>query len=111
MIEVLVALVVAVAAMALLSAGFATGARASTASEGATRAALLAQQVITEYETGEAAPTQSVRRTSGEASAESRVEAGGTGLTLVTVTVRWDERGQERKYVVTRLLRERTTTP
>ena len=52
LIEVLVALVVAVAAMALLSQGFTTGARASTTAQFATRAALLAQRVVTDFETG-----------------------------------------------------------
>jgi len=49
LIEVLVALVVAVAAMTLLSQGFSTGARASTSAQYATRAAILAQRVITDF--------------------------------------------------------------
>jgi prepilin-type N-terminal cleavage/methylation domain-containing protein len=53
LIEVLVALVVAVAAMTLLAQGFTTGARASVNSQYATRAALLAQRVITDFETGQ----------------------------------------------------------
>ena len=61
LIEVLVALVVAVAAMSLLAQGFTTGARASTTAQHATRAALLAQR--------------SMRRRSA-----SRIDKAGAGV-------------------------------
>ena len=114
LIEVLVALVVAVAAMAVISQGFSAGARGSVVSQNATRAALLAGQVITDYETGELAPSQADSRTFPEApefAAETTVEASDPGLLLVTVTVTWEEQGQERAYALTRLLRDRTGQP
>jgi prepilin-type N-terminal cleavage/methylation domain-containing protein len=113
LIEVLVALVVAVAAMALLSQGFSTGAKASVVSQNATRAAILAQRVMTDRETGE---LTSSGRSSGsfddepDFSYETRSETYETGVELFTVTVIWDERGQERTYELLRLFRERTTT-
>ena len=120
LIEVLVALVVAVAAMTLLSQGFSTGARASTTAQFATRAAILGQRVITDLETGavssdgnqsgsfEDEPDFTYRTTS---------ETGEVaGLNKITVTVKWQERNQDREYVLVRLLRTgsgttSTTTP
>jgi prepilin-type N-terminal cleavage/methylation domain-containing protein len=116
LIEVLVALVVAVAAMTLLSQGFSTGARASTTAQFATRAAILGQRVITDLETGavssdgnqsgsfEDEPDFTYRTTS---------ETGEvTGLNKITVTVKWQERNQDREYVLVRLLRTGSgTTP
>jgi prepilin-type N-terminal cleavage/methylation domain-containing protein len=113
LIEVLVALVVAVAAMALLSQGFAAGARASAAAQMDTRAALLAQRVITDLETGALSLSQTQNGTfddDGEFKYEARCEPDSPGLTLVTVTLTWDANGQERTYVLTRLMRDRNTT-
>ena len=118
LIEVLVAMVVAVAAMGILAQGFTTGARASMASQNATRAALLAQQVVTELETGELVLTQSNSgdfpddpEFSFDTTTDVYNDALGTvtGLNTVTVTVRWKERGQEREFVLMRLMRDRPT--
>lgn len=112
LVEVLVALVVTVAALTVLAQGFATGARASTGSQNATRAALLAQQVITDLETGELTLNQSHSGTFEEApdfAYETRSETGDPGLTMITVTVAWEQRGEKRTYALTRLMRERPT--
>src|SRR4029077_14151896 len=89
LIEVLVALVVAVAAMTLLSQGFSTGARASTTAQYATRAAILGQRVITDLETGTlSADTNQSGSFEDDAdfSFETRSEATDlTGLNKVTI--------------------------
>ncbi len=59
LVEVLVALVVTVAALTILAQGFTTGARASTVSQNETRATLLAHQVLTDLELGELSIDQS----------------------------------------------------
>jgi len=114
LIEVLVALVVAVAALSLLSQGFMTGARASTTSQFATRAALHAQRVLTEYETG--ALTVGTTQTGSfdddpDFSYETKFSTGDvTGLTKVTIVVKWKERNDDRMYELVRLMRDRTQT-
>lgn len=114
LIEVLVAMVVAVAAFSVLAQGFATGGQASVASQYTTRAAMLAGQIVTDLETGELAADSSKSGAFSEApefSWEVRSEADEPGLRLLTVTVRWKERTEERRYVLLRLLRERTAAP
>ena len=109
LIEVLVALVVAVAAMTLLSQGFSTGARASTTAQYATRAAILGQRVITDIEVG--AVSADGNQSGGfedepDFTYQTTSETGEvTGLNKVTVTVKWQERNQDREYVLVRLLR------
>ena len=114
LIEVLVALVVAVAAMTLLSQGFTTGARASTTAQFATRAAMLAQRVLTDFETGQLPlasnqsgafddePDFTFRTTSDTGSI--------TGLTQLTIIIEWQERNQDRSYQLVRLMRDRPST-
>jgi len=112
LIEVLVALVVTVAAIAIVAQGFTTGARASTLSQNETRAALLAQRMIADFECGELSLSQSQSLTyDGEEdfTCESVSEAFETGVTLLTVRVKWEDRGAERQYEVVRLMRERST--
>jgi prepilin-type N-terminal cleavage/methylation domain-containing protein len=114
LIEVLVALVVTVAALTIVCQGFATGARASSSAQKVTRAALLAQRVLTDFETGELTPGQSHAggfEDEPDFAYETRSEVDVTGLTLLRVSVTWDERGQPRTYVLTRLFRERTAAP
>ena len=112
--EVLVALVVAVAALTLLSQGFMTGARASTSSQFSTRAALLAQRVMTDFETGQLSLSSSQNGQFDDEpdfSFESKSDTGEvTGLVKLTITVKWQERNQDRTFVLMRLMRERTTT-
>ncbi len=114
LIEVLVALVVAVAAMALLSQGFTTGARASTVSQYTTRAALLGQRVITDFETGRLSLGSSqsgVFDDEPDFKFEATSQTGSlTGLNQLTVTIRWQERNQDRSYEVVRLMKDRPTT-
>jgi len=113
-VEVLVALVVAVAALTLLSQGFMTGARASTSSQFSTRAALLAQRVMTDFETGQLSLSSSQNGQFDDEpdfSFQSKSDTGEvTGLVKLTITVKWQERNQDRTFVLTRLMRERTTT-
>jgi len=116
LIEVLVALVVAVAAMALLAQGFTTGARQSTSSQWNTRATLLAQRVVTDLETG-FLPSDSNQNGSYddepdftyETLSETYDSPSGsltlTNLMKVTVTVHWQERNVDQTFVLVRLLR------
>jgi prepilin-type N-terminal cleavage/methylation domain-containing protein len=114
LVEVLVAMVVAVAAFSILAQGFTTGGHAAVAARSTTTAAGLAQRVLTDLESGVLAPDQS---TSGDFDDEpdfawsTTSAADEPGLRLITVTVKWTEQNQERTYVLTRLLRERTATP
>lgn len=125
LIEVLVAMVVVVAAVAILAQGFATGARASLLAEKDMRAALLAQRVITDYELGvvdlssnqagsfDDEPDFTYDTTSAVPTPAGTTSDGvdyTTGLTLLTVNVKWDDRGQPRTYTLTRLMRARPTT-
>ena len=114
LIEVLVAMVVAVAAFSILAQGFTTGGQASVASQHASKAAMLASRVLTEIESGELAADSS---TSGkfqeepDFSWEVRSDIDEPGLRLLTVTVSWTERAETRTYELVRLYRERTATP
>lgn len=115
LIEVLVALVVTVAAISILAQGFTTGARASAVSQNETRAALLAQQVLTDFETGELSLNQS-QAPPLEDDVEFTCETSSepyeiTGVTLLTIRIKWEERGQERVYELVRLMRERPAEP
>ncbi|MBI3856187.1 MAG: prepilin-type N-terminal cleavage/methylation domain-containing protein [Planctomycetes bacterium] len=114
LVEVLVALVVAVAAMALLSQGFTTGARASVASQYVTRAALLAQRVLTDFETGQLDLTSNQSGGFDEEPdftyATTSTTGDVTGLTRLDITVKWKERNDDRTYVLTRLMRGRSAS-
>ena len=121
LIEVLVALVVAVAAMALLSQGFTTGARASTTAQFSTRAALLAQRVMTDFETGVLALSSNQNGTfddepdfSYETSSDpvniTGLTQSLTGLTQLTIRIKWQERNQDRTYELVRLMQDRPTS-
>jgi len=114
LIEVLVALVVAVAAMSLLAQGFTTGARASTTAQYATRAALLAQRVITDFETGllTLGSNQSGKfEDDPDFSYEAKSETGSlSGLTQLTIRITWQERNQDRTFEIVRLMKDRPTT-
>jgi prepilin-type N-terminal cleavage/methylation domain-containing protein len=114
LVEVLVALVVTVAALTVLVQGFISGGRASVVAQHATRAALVGQRVIVELETG-ALPLdrggQGVFPDEPDFAWRTESAADEPGLVLVTVTVGWIERNQERTYVLSRLMRERPAGP
>ena len=113
LIEVLVALVVAVAALTLLAQGFSTGGRASAASQISTRAALLSQRIITDLETGELAANQAHSGAfddDPDFTWDLASEPEDLGLLRVTVTIKWEERNQKRSFVLVRLLREKEPT-
>ena len=114
LVEVLVAMVVAVAAFSILAQGFTTGGQASSAARSASVAAVLAQRILTDLESGVLAPDQSASGAFEDEPAfawNTTSAADEPGLRRLTVTVTWTERNQERAFVLTRLLRERTTTP
>ena len=111
LIEVLVAMVVAVAAFSILAQGFAAGGRASVSARNTTRASAVAQRVLAELEVGVRAADRSDRgayEDEPDFAWETVVETDEPGLRLLTIHVRWDERGQERTYSLARLLREKT---
>jgi type II secretory pathway component PulJ len=111
LVEVLVAMVVTVAALTVLAQGIFSAGRASTAARNVTRAALVAGRVVAEFEAGERAADRAAEgrfEDEPDFAWEVRPEAYEPGLVLLTVLVRWEERGQERRLAVTRLLRERT---
>ena len=114
LIEVLVALVVAVAALTLLAQGFSIGARASVNSQFVTRAALLSQRVITDFETGQLTLTGNQNGKFDDEpdfTYQTTSEAGSiTGLTQLTVTIQWQERNTDRSFVVVRLMKDRPST-
>ena len=119
LIEVLVALVVAVAAMSILAQGFTTGARASVNSQYVTRAALLSQRVITDLETGQL-PLSGNQNGKFDDETDFTYETVSTtgsitGLTQLTIRIKWQERNQDRTFEVVRLMKDRpsstATTP
>ena len=114
LIEVLVAMVVAVAAFSILAQGFATGGRAATASQWGTKAAMLSQQVMSDLEAGVLAADKSTSGSFPEDADYTYTTSSAAdepGLRLITVTIKWKEQEQDRTYVLTRLFRERTRTP
>jgi len=113
LVEVLVAMVVAVAALGVIAQGLTTGARASTISQNATRAAMLAERVMTDLETAEIALDSSEGKAFSDEpdfAYETRSEPDEAGLSFVTVTIKWREREQDRTFVLTRLMRDKTAT-
>lgn len=114
LIEVIVAMVVAVAAFSVMAQGFALGGRASVVAQQTTRAAVLAQRILADIEIGQVPPDRS---SSGLFDDEPDFrwdvasEPDETGLVRLTVAVRWSDHGQERTYALARLWRERTAAP
>ena len=116
LIEVLVALVVTVSALAIISQGLTTGGRASVISQNATKAAMLAQRVMTGLETGE------ISLDAGDSKAFddepdfsyetlSVPDPDEAGLIDVTVTVKWKEtKDEERRFDLMRLMRDKSAT-
>ncbi|HXG62033.1 MAG TPA: prepilin-type N-terminal cleavage/methylation domain-containing protein [Planctomycetota bacterium] len=114
LVEVIVALVVTAAALTVLAQGIFSAGRASSAARNVTRAALVAGRVVAEFEAGERAADRAAEgrfEDEPEFAWEARPETYEPGLVLLTIVVRWEERGQERTLAVTRLLRERTQAP
>lgn len=115
LIEVLVALVVTVSALAILSQGLLTGGRASVISQNASRAAMVAERVMTGLQTGEIVAGSGGGQTfedEPDFSYETLFDLDPDESTLqdVTVTIRWKEREEERTFVLVRILRDRTAT-
>lgn len=115
LLEVLVALVVVVAAGAVVSQGFFAGARASSRAELETTAARLASQKMAELEIGESPLGQSDSGTFDEAAGfryERTSEKDSIGLYKVAVTVYYaDGGGEERSFALHRWMRERPSSP
>ena len=117
LIEVLVALVVTVVGLSVVAQGLTTASRASTVSQNATRAAILAQRIITGLETGEISLDTGGSKTFDDEpefayETLSVPDPDESGLDVVTVTIKWKERNQEnRSYVLMRLMRDKTAIP
>lgn len=115
LIEVLVSLVVVTASLTILSQGFLTGGRASVGAQNETIATMLAESKMAEVEAG-ILSLQSSASGSFEpdhADFSWSLEPGTTpttGLTQITLTVKWKERQEDRTFVLTRLMKERTTS-
>ncbi|HYF00914.1 MAG TPA: prepilin-type N-terminal cleavage/methylation domain-containing protein [Planctomycetota bacterium] len=114
LIEVIVAMVVAVAAFSVMAQGFTLGGRASVVAQQTTRAAVLAQRVLADIEIGEVPADRSSAGLFDD-EPDFRWEVGSepdeTGLVRLTISVRWSDHGQERTYALVRLWRERTAAP
>jgi hypothetical protein len=99
--------------MALLAQGFTTGARQSTSAQYATRAAILAQRVITDLETGFLDTTTNQNGTFDDEpdfTYDTTVETTDlTNLNKVTVAVRWKERNVDQSFSLVRLFRNGST--
>ena len=114
LIEVIVAMVVAVAAFSVMAQGFALGGRASVVSQQTTRAAVLAQRILTDVEIGQVPADRSSNGLFEDEpdfrwDVESRPDE--SGLVQLTIAVRWSDHGQERTFALVRLWRERTAAP
>ena len=115
LVEVLLALVVTVSALAILSQGLMTGGRASSSAQNGTRAALVAERVIAGLETGEITLTSTSSQSFDDEPTflydiQYDQDPDYTTLDDVTVTVRWKEQEQERTFVLMRILRDPTAT-
>jgi Tfp pilus assembly protein PilV len=114
LIEVLVALVVVTAGLAIIAQGFLTGGRASVTSQHRSIAAMLAESKMAEVEAGLVSNTSS---SSGTFEPERpdytwMLEHEATtypGLAKITLTVLWKEREEETSFALTRLMKERTS--
>jgi len=112
LLEVLLALVIVVAAVTVIAQGFSAGTRAGTEAQSETKAVMLAERTIADLETGEASLT---RGTSGKFDDDENfrykvdveADAAISGLTKVSVTVSWGEGTEERSVALHRLMRER----
>lgn len=119
LVEVLVALVVTVSALAILSQGLLTGGRASVISQNGTRAAILAQRVMAGLETGEIPISSGGSQTFDDEpdfayEVLSAPDPDESVLYDVTVTIRWKEREEDRTFVLMRIMRDplaTTTSP
>jgi prepilin-type N-terminal cleavage/methylation domain-containing protein len=113
LVEVLVALVISATAIILIAQGFSVGAGASSNARQATRAAMLAEMKMSEFESGEQSLTSSTPgdfRDLGhpEYKWEATIDPDSFGTSRVTVTVTWQGRGGEQSFSLVRILTERT---
>ncbi len=114
LMEVLVSLVIVVAAIAIIAQGFSAGAQSATSARNETTAARLAGRKMAELETGEISLTQG---SSGslegyeEFRYEITSEADSTGIYKVAVSVYYAMGGgEERAVTLYRLMRARPTS-
>lgn len=116
LLEVLLALVIMVAAIAVVAQGFTAGTRAATDAKSETVAGMLADLKMADLETGEASLTQGSSGTFADHDGykykiDVEADAAVSGLTKVTVTVSWGEGDEERSVSLHRLMRERPKSP
>ena len=112
LIEVLVTLVILGTVLAVVAQGFTMAGRATGNAAQESLAVMLADQKMTELETGE---TSLVQGDSGEFEEhegfqyeiETEVDEENEGLYEVSVTITYQDGGEERSYALHRLIRER----
>jgi len=111
LVEVLVAMVVVATVIIIVAQGFSVGAGASSSSQKATRAAMLAESKMAEFETGEvsltSAPSGDFQPDWPAFSYTSTIDADSFSAYRVTITVTWDEPGGKRSFVLARIMTER----
>ena len=107
LIEVLLALVITVMAVTIVAQGFTQGARAGVVAQKITKAALIAEQLMTDVELGELAYNRSDE---GEWSDDPlyrwELETDQSEIVdvyQVTIKVLWDDRNREETFTLVRL--------
>ena len=115
LVEVLAALVITATAIVIVAQGFAMAGGGAGASRRLTRAAMLAESKMAEFESGELSLTTSASGDLKPDYPEYRFDVAiGTAsfsLSQVTVTVSWTERGGTKAtYALVRLLADRSST-
>jgi general secretion pathway protein I len=113
LVEVLVAMVITAAAIVLISQGFSVGVNASASSQQLTRAVMLAESKMAEFETGElpltTAPSGDFKPDHPAFKFTTKIDTDSFEAYRVTVTITWNDRGTEQSYNLVRILTERPT--
>lgn len=110
LLEVLISLVIVVAAVSVIAQGFSAGSQGAYFAEAETTATMLADLKMTEVETGEIALATGDQGTFPDREGfryEVTVEADVTGLYRVKVEVFYSDGVEERSIALHRLMRER----
>lgn len=110
LLEVIVSLVIVVAAVAVIAQGFSAGSQAAYFAEAETTATMLASEKMAQVETGEISLTTGDRGTFQDHEQfryEVTVTSTTTGLYEVKVEVFYTDGFEERSIALHRLMRER----
>lgn len=116
LVEVLLALVICASVLVIAAQGFSIGATAASGASKLSRAVMLAEMVVAEYETGERSLTASGEGDFSpdwpEFSWASTIETTTIeGLSQLTVTVAWKEGTRDQTYSLVRLMAPREESP